>query len=151
MWKTYLNSLGLELPEVSTPGGSYQSVNVRGAVAYVAIQFPILNGEFRYQGILGKDLTTEDGRLAMQLCALNVLAQIEAKIGMHNLEGLNHLEVHYVAQAPWDDAPLVVDAASELMLGALGEKGVHSRTIVGVQHLPRQFCVGLTTSFNLLK
>ena len=39
-----LAKINLELPEVSTPGGSYVSVNIRGNIAYIAIQFPILNG-----------------------------------------------------------------------------------------------------------
>ena len=40
----------LELPEVSTPGGSYVSVNVRGEMAYVAIQFPINNENIYIKG-----------------------------------------------------------------------------------------------------
>ncbi len=38
----------LELPEVSTPGGSYASVNIRGNIAYIAIQFPIKNNSNDY-------------------------------------------------------------------------------------------------------
>ena len=61
-----LKSLGLKLPEISTPGGSYVSVNVRGNIAYIAIQFPILNEEYKYQGCFGNGLTTDDGYKAMQ-------------------------------------------------------------------------------------
>ena len=71
-----IKKLGLELPNPSTPGGSYVSVNVRGKIAYIAIQFPILNEEYLYQGRLGNEISTEKGYKAMQLCALNVLAQI---------------------------------------------------------------------------
>lgn len=39
-------ALGLTLPEASTPGGNYVSVNVRGNLAFIAIQFPIRNGAF---------------------------------------------------------------------------------------------------------
>jgi len=38
----------LELLEVSTPGGSYVSVNTRGNIAYVTIQFPIENGAYLF-------------------------------------------------------------------------------------------------------
>lgn len=34
---------GLKLPDVSARGGSYVSVNIRGNIVYIAIQFPILN------------------------------------------------------------------------------------------------------------
>jgi len=77
--------MNLKLPGISTPGGSYVSVNIRENIAYIAIQFPILNDDYLYQGRLGQEMTTEDGYKAMELCALNVLAQIETKIGFDNI------------------------------------------------------------------
>lgn len=147
----HLKAVGLELPEVSTPGGSYVSVNIREQIAYVAIQFPILNEEFLYQGRLGENLTTEEGYKAMQLCALNVLAQIKAKVGFEKLVGLNHIDAYFQSAEDWDDSPKVVNGASDLFIKVLGEKGTHSRAIFGVHKLPRNFSVGLTTSFTIKK
>lgn len=144
-----LKELGLTLPEVSTPGGNYVSVNIRDNIAYIAIQFPKLNGDIFYKGKLGDTLSTEDGYKAMQLCALNVLAQVHPKIGFNNIVGLNHMDAYYQASGDWDDAPNIVDGASDLFVNILGEKGQHSRAIFGVERLPRNFCVGLTTSFTL--
>ncbi|MBV6646577.1 MAG: RidA family protein [Cyclobacteriaceae bacterium] len=146
-----LEEINLSLPEISTPGGNYVSVNVRGDIAYVAIQFPIENGEYHYQGRLGAELTTEDGYKAMQLCALNVLAQIEKKVGFENVEGLNHADAYFQAIGNWDDSPQVVNGASDLFVKVLAEKGTHSRAIFGVDRLPRNFAVGLTTSWSLLE
>lgn len=61
-----LKELGLNLPEVTTPRGSYVSVNVREKIAYIAIQFPILNEEFKFQGRLGGELSTEDGVMRLE-------------------------------------------------------------------------------------
>jgi len=144
-----LAALGLHLPAASTPGGNYVSVNLRGHTAFVAIQFPIRDGAFLYQGVLGDTLTTADGRAAMQLCALNVLAQIEAKVGFDRVEGLDHLDAVYRAAPGWDDAPRVVDGASDLFVEVLGDKGRHSRSIFGVADLPRGFCVGLTCRWTV--
>ena len=146
-----LNRLGLKLPKVSKPGGSYVSVNVRENIAYVAIQFPILNEEFRFQGRLGNELSTEDGYKAMELCALNVLAQVEQKIGFDNVLGLNHIDAYFQSGTDWDDSPMVVNGASDLFVKVLEDKGQHSRAIFGVEKLPRNFSVGLTTSFTLIK
>ncbi|MDX5319747.1 MAG: RidA family protein, partial [Bacteroidota bacterium] len=77
-----------QLPTVSAPGGNYVSVNVRGNIAYVAIQFPILDEVYHYQGILGQELSTEDGYKAFEMCALNVIAQIDNKIGFDRVMGL---------------------------------------------------------------
>ncbi|WP_190810490.1 RidA family protein [Flagellimonas sp. S3867] len=144
-----LKELKLELPEVSTPGGSYVPVNIRGNIAYIAIQLPIKNGAFFYQGRLGNEISTEEGSSAMEHCALNVLAHINDKIGFDKIVGLNHIDVYYQSAENWDDAPRVVDGASDLFLKVLEEKGRHSRAIFGVEKLPFNFSVGLTASFTL--
>lgn len=140
---------GYVLPNVSKPGGNYVSVNIRGNIAYVAIQFPILNGDYLYQGSLGEDINTENGYKAMQLCALNVLAQINNKVGFDKIIGLNHFDAYFNAVENWDDYPSVADGASDVFVNVLEEKGTHSRAIFGVAKLPRNFCVGLTVSFTL--
>lgn len=147
--KTKLNKLDLDLPEVSIPGGNYTSVNIRGNVAYVAIQFPIHNGDFQYQGRLGDQVSTENGYKAMQLCGLNVLAQIANKIGFDQVLGLNHIDIYYRAVSQWDESPKVANGASDLFVNVLEEKGTHSRAIFGVENLPRNFSVGLTSSWTL--
>lgn len=149
--KENLKNLGLELPEISTPGGSYVSVNIRENIAYIAIQFPILNEEYLYQGRLGNEISTEEGYQAMQLCALNVLAQVENKIGFDRVIGLNHVDAYFQSGTDWDDSPIVVNGASDLFVKVLEEKGKHSRAIFGVEKLPRNFSVGLTATFTIKK
>ena len=147
--KENLKKLNLELPEVSTPGGSYVSVNIRKNIAYIAIQFPILNQQYHYQGRLGKEISTEEGYKAMELCALNVLSQVENKVGFDNIIGLNHVDAYFQSEPDWDDSPIVVNGASDLFVKVLGEKGKHSRAIFGVEKLPRNFSVGLTATFTI--
>ena len=149
--KEILKELGLELPDASTPGGSYLSVNIRENIAYIAIQFPIRNEEFKYQGRLGNEISTEDGFKAMELCALNVLAQVDKKIGFDKIVGLNHIDVYFQSGTDWDDSPTVANGASDLFVKVLEGKGEHSRAIFGVEKLPRNFSVGLTTSFTIKK
>lgn len=80
--KEDLEKFRYELPNVSTPGGSYSSVNVRENIAYIAIQFPIVNEEYLYQGRLGDEISTNEGRKAMELCALNVLSQADKRLDL---------------------------------------------------------------------
>jgi enamine deaminase RidA (YjgF/YER057c/UK114 family) len=144
-----LKEIGLELPKVSNPGGNYISVNVRGNIAYVAIQFPIKNGTYLYQGRLGNEISTMEGYKAMRLSALNVLAQVENKIGFDNILGLNHIDAYFQSGTNWDESPEVVNGTSDLFVNILGDKGTHSRAIFGVEKLPRNFSVGLTASFTI--
>ncbi|MDF2159378.1 RidA family protein [Algoriphagus sp. CAU 1675] len=146
-----LKKMGLFLPNASSPGGKYVSVNIRGTIGYVAIQFPIIENKYFYLGRLGAEVNTRDGYQAMQFCALNVLSQIKKHVDMDNFIGLNHIDAYYQGSKGWDDAPKVVDGASELFLEILGEKGQHARAIFGVESLPRNFSVGLTASFTFKK
>jgi len=148
--KENLVKFNMKLPRVSTPGGSYVSVNIRENIAYIAIQFPILNDDYLYQGRLGHEITTEKGYKAMELCALNVLSQIDKKIGFDNIIGLNHIDAYFQSGKDWDDSPIVVNGASDLFVNILEEKGQHSRAIFGVEKLPRNFSVGLTASFTIV-
>lgn len=144
-----LQKLNLKLPNTTSPGGSYTSVNLRGNQAFVAIQFPIYNGAYCYQGRLVNEISTLSGTKAMELCALNILSQIQNKVGVDQVLGLNHIDAYYQAEDQWDDGPIIVDGASDLFIKLLEEKGVHSRSILGVHKLPRNFCVGLSASFTL--
>lgn len=144
-----INQAGYELPQVSTPGGNYVSVNVRENIAYIAIQFPIWNEIYKYQGRLGSEITTAEGYKAMEICALNVLAQLEKHVGINSVIGLNHIDAYFQSNENWDESPEVVNGASNLFTKVLNEKGIHSRAIFGVHKLPRNFCVGLTATFTL--
>ncbi len=140
---------GYKLPKVSTPGGSYISVNIRGNIAYIAIQFPIVDEKYFYQGRLGDQISTDEGYRAMEMCALNVLAQVKAKVGFEAIVGLNHIDAYFQSNGDWDESPTVVNGASDLFVKILEERGHHSRAIFGVHKLPRNFCVGLTVSFTI--
>jgi len=146
-----LKELGLLLPETTVPGGNYVSLNIRGVVGFVAIQFPVINEQYHFQGRLGAEISTEEGYKAMQLCALNVLAQINKHITMEKFVGMNHLDACYQCVDGWDDAPVVADGASDLFINVLAEKGRHARGICRVAGLPRNFSVGLTATFTIDK
>ena len=145
-----LQALGIPLTDLPKPGGSYVSVNVRGAIAYVAIQFPIRGEEYFFRGRLGQELTTADGYEAAALAAMNAVAQVEQYVGFDKVLGLNHVDIYYQSSEEWDDGPLVANGASDLFLKVLGEKGQHTRAIFGVHKLPRNFCVGISCTFTLL-
>jgi len=146
-----LDKLGLTLPEAPLPGGNYVPVNIRGNIAYVAIQLPKLGDKWLYKGRLGAELTSDDGYKAMQLCALNVLAHINKSIGFENIIGLNHIDAYFQASEGWDDSPRIVDGASDLFVNVLGEKGKHSRAIFGVDKLPKNFSAGITCSLTIME
>lgn len=145
-----LQELGISKGNNPGPGGAYASVNIRGAIAYVAIQFPIQDGQFLFTGKLGKELNTAQGYEAGRLAAINVLGQVHKYVGFEKVLGLNHFDLYFQAEGNWDEGPIVANGASEVFMEVLEEKGQHSRAIFGVERLPRNFSVGICCTFTLL-
>jgi hypothetical protein len=56
-----LNELGLELPAPIVPPGNYELVKVHGGLAYVAGHGPFDGAKPIAQGVVGRDLTLEEG------------------------------------------------------------------------------------------
>jgi enamine deaminase RidA (YjgF/YER057c/UK114 family) len=137
-----LRELGFSLPEPVAPSYHYDAVVRRGEQVFVSGQLPWRDGAIAVTGQLGADVTTEQGILAAQLCGLQGLAQLKHALG--RVEGMLELGAVtvYVASAPtYRDQARVADGVSELLTGALGAAGKHSRVAVGVACLPRNAAV----------
>ena len=145
-----VKELGLDPDFTPAAAGSYIPVNVRGNIAYVAIQFPIIRSGYLFLGRLGAELTTEEGYQAARKSALNVLGQINKFVGFENIDGLNHIDVYYQASPGWDEGTIVANSASDLFMKVLGLRGMHTRALLGVHSLPKNLSVGVKASFTLL-
>lgn len=145
-----LASKGIVLPSPPKPGGAYEAVRLLDRTAYVAIQFPILDGKSLYRGRLGAEVTTEQGYEAARLCALNVLAQLDQLPGLDRLAGLNRVDAQMQTVEGWNDFPRVLDGASHLFLDALGDVGKHARTLYGVERLPGNAVIALTVTATIV-
>jgi enamine deaminase RidA (YjgF/YER057c/UK114 family) len=139
-----LRQMGLELPAPPKPVAAYLPTVRTGNLVFVSGQVPRENGELKYRGHIGDDLTIDDGRAAARLCALNALAAVKQEIG-----DLNHVRrivkvTGYVASAAgFTEQPKVVDGASLFLGELLGESGQHARAAVGVNELPLGVAVEL--------
>jgi len=133
-----LGEMGLELPEAAKPAFQYVPVSVHAGVAYVSGQLPKIDGEVRTFGKVGAEVSLEEAEEAARVCTLQGLAcLIEAVGGSANIERILKV-TGFVASAPgFNQQPKVLDAASYLLVEALGDAGRHARAAVGVAELPR--------------
>lgn len=131
-----LNDLGFDLPEANPASYSYKTVTVAGELAFVSGQIAKQGGEVPVQGVVGEDLSIEDGIAAAQLCAVNLIAQLETNLGLDNVESIAKLNVYVASPAAFSKHPIVAEGASKLLVDALGEAGHHARTALGVPRLP---------------
>ncbi len=149
--ETRITELGIELPAPAAPAGAYVPSVRTGTLVFVSGQLPLLNGELRYRGRLDDTVTVEEGYAAARLCALNILAQLQAAC-----EGdLGHVRQvvrvgGFVASTPdFERHPKVINGASDLMGEVFGERGQHARFAVGAASLPLGAAVEVEAVFEV--
>ena len=105
------------------------------SLLYIAGQMPVQDGK-RLTGRCPDEVSVEDAQRAARVCALNLLAQMEAAAGLANVEQVAQLTGFVLSTPEFGDQPKVLNAASELLVEVLGDAGRHTRAAVGVNSLP---------------
>ena len=133
-----LEELGIILPKPPKPVASYVPFTISGQLIFVSGQVPLGPEGLMYRGKIGGDLTLEDGQQAARLCALNILAQVQAALDgdLDRVHQVIRLGGFVNATDDFTDQPLVINGASDLMVEVFGDSGRHARTAVGTNTLP---------------
>ena len=135
-----LIELGSPLPEVAKPVASYVPSVVSGNLVFTSGQLPFKDGSLLATGKVGEAsglVDPAEAKLLARQCALNALAAIKLAIG--DLDRVTRIVkvVGFVASVPeFTGQPAVMNGASEFLVEVFGDKGIHSRSAVGVASLP---------------
>jgi len=134
-----LAELGLTLPGPYPPHDPLDAVVVHGGVARTSGQLPRdEDGRLVHPGILGRDLTVDEGAEAASWCARNALSVLRAELGdLDRIERVLTVLGFVACTADFDQQASVVDGASRLLADVFGPAGRHSRSAIGVAALPR--------------
>ncbi len=133
-----LQELGIELPHAAAAVANYVPYVITGKLVFVSGQVTIENGELKYQGKLGSDLSVEQGQEAARLCALNIIAQLKDACGgdLDRVQRIVKLGGFVNSTPDFKDQPKVINGASDLMVEVFGDKGKHARAAVSAGALP---------------
>ena len=129
---------GMKIPDTPKPGGIYSPVRRVGNLLYLSGQTPTVNGVLAYTGVVGRDLSIEDGQKASQLCALNLLAALKSYLegDLSRVRKIVQL-VGYVRSAEnFGAQPQVINGASQIFADLYGQAGLASRLALGTSELP---------------
>ena len=133
-----LNELGIKLPEPVKPLASYIPAIRVGNLVMTSGQVPIVDGQIKYKGRVGRDLTEAEGKDAAKLCAINCLAVIKSVVNdLDEIKKIVKLTVFIASADGFTNQPEVANGASDLIVEIFGENGKHARSAVGVSELPR--------------
>lgn len=132
-----LAELGLIVPDVAAPAGSYIPAVISGNLVFTSGQLPTVGGVLPATGKVGDTVSADDAATYAATCALNALAAVKSAIG--SLDRVTRIVklVGFVSSAPtFTGQPGVINGASNLLSQIFGERGVHARSAVGVAVLP---------------
>ncbi|WP_223437636.1 MULTISPECIES: RidA family protein [unclassified Pseudomonas] len=146
-----VQQLGLSLPTPSQPIANYVNHVVSQNQLFISGQIPLLDGKPAFIGRLGESISDEEGANAAELAALGLLAQLSDALGddLSKLVRIIRLGVFIASAADFARQGAVANGASNLLVNALGEKGQHVRTAVGVSSLPGGVAVEIDAIFEL--
>jgi len=132
-----IKELGFTLPETPQPLAAYIPAIRTGGYVYTSGQIPFADGELKYGGKIGFDLSIEEGQEAAELCVLNALSAVKSVIGdLNKIEQIIKVTVFVNSADGFTDQPKVANGASELLGNIFGDAGRHVRSAVGVNELP---------------
>jgi enamine deaminase RidA (YjgF/YER057c/UK114 family) len=129
--------LGLELPAIKPPGGSFVHGVLAGEWLYLSGHPPFTLDGGIVLGRLGETLSVEQGYEAARLSALGMLATMRAELG--SLDRVKRIvRVYGVVNATltFFQHTQVINGASDLLVEVFGDAGRHARMAVGVSSLP---------------
>lgn len=135
-----LSELGIKLPSPPAPAAAYVQTRLvpigdDRALLYVAGQIS-RDGDLLLTGRCPDEVPVEEATRRARVCAVNLLAQIEAAVGLDKVEQVAQLTGFVLSTAEFGDQPKVMNGASELLADVLGEAGKHTRAALGTNALP---------------
>lgn len=151
MYDARLESLGISLPGPFLPHDPLDAVVVHAGAARTSGSLPrTQDGQLLAMGLLGRDVTTEDGSAAAALCALNALSVLRDALGsLDSIERVLTVTAFVACVADFTEQPAVADGASKVLETVFGSAGRHTRSAIGVAALPRGAAVEIEVTVAL--
>jgi enamine deaminase RidA (YjgF/YER057c/UK114 family) len=137
-----LARLGLSVPDLedlyrtNISGAHYISHFPVQNLLYLSGTTPRKDGQSYLTGVVGKDLTIEQGYEAARYAAITTLAAVKYALGdLDRVQQIVHL-LGFVNSAPgFNDQPRVINGAADLLVELYGDRGKPTRAAIGCQGL----------------
>ena len=136
-----LEALQITLPPVATPAAAYVPFVKSGNMVFLSGHISKKDGQV-WTGQLGKNMQTEEGKLAARAVAIDLMGTLQAAVGdLHKITRIVKVMSLVNSTADFTEQHLVTNGCSELLGQVFGDAGVHARSAFGVAQLPMGACV----------
>lgn len=132
-----LDQLGVVIPPVAAPAGSYVPAITHGGVVYTSGQLPFQDGKLAQTGQVGAQVSLDQAQELARIAALNCLAAVKQQLGsIDRVTRILKVTVFVNSAHDFTQQPQVANGASDFLGSIFGDAGRHVRSAVGVSSLP---------------
>ncbi len=132
-----LAALGHTLPVASSPVANYVSAVRTGNLVFLAGHLPRGADGKVIVGRVGADTTEAQAQAAARQTTLGLLASLKKEIGdLSKVKRIVRVTGYVRATDEFQNHPQVMNACSDLLVAAFGDKGRHARAALGMASLP---------------
>lgn len=136
-----LQKLGISLPPVAVPAAAYVPFVQTGKLVFLSGHIAKKDGK-PWVGQLGKNMGTEEGKLAARAIAIDLMGTLHAAVGdLGKIKRIVKLMSLVNSTGDFTEQHLVTNGASDLFAEVFGAAGSHARSAFGVAQIPMGACV----------
>ncbi|MBT9477117.1 RidA family protein [Polaromonas sp.] len=136
-----LKSLDITLPAVAAPAAAYLPFVQTGKLVFLSGHLAKRDGQV-VVGQLGKNVSTEEGKAAARLIAIDLMGTLHAAVGdLNNIKRIVKVMSLVNSTGDFTEHHLVTNGCSELLGEVFGDAGKHARSAFGVAQIPLGACV----------
>jgi len=144
-----IDSLGIDLPKISGPFGSYLPAKRSGELIFLAGQLPMKDGQLIATGKVPSVCSIDQAREGARHAVINALAAAITLVkDRPGIAGVPQVRVFVNSDPDFGEQSKISNAASELLEQVFGEAGKHARTSIGVTALPLGAAVEVEVVFE---
>lgn len=136
-----LQALNITLPPASTPAATYVPYVQTGNLLFLSGHIARKDGQV-WVAQFGRNISTEEGKLAARAVAIDLLGTLHAATGdLNKIARIVKVMGLVNSTEDFTEQHLVINGCSELLGEVFGAKGVHARSAFGVAQIPLGSCV----------
>ena len=137
-----LKELGIELKPPTPPVANYVNAVRTGNLLFLSGKGPDRPEGGLVTGVVGRDLTVEQGYEAARFTGITQIAVLKAELGdLKRVKRIVKVLGMVNADPSFKNHPAVINGFSDLMVEVFGDRGRHARSAVGMGSLPSNIAV----------
>lgn len=145
-----LEELGIVLPEASSPAAHYMNFMEVNGLLFLSGKGPSGSGGLKPKGKLGQDYTTAEGYQFARQTGIEILAVLKSAVGsLDKVKRVVKIQGFVNADPQFEEHHKVLDGCSDLMVEIFGEKGTHTRSVLGAPSLRDNLPIVIDSIFEI--